>query len=257
MAYHVNPTSGEVSPCRARKSCPFGDLVEEHYASPGEARKAYEGRQRGHLLPPPPTREASQAEEAAHLLQGLQNEEGNFVRPPASPADVWKFDEDAGEYVRVKGKSPSVANFTFINSGISRNVYRRGAWVYKVPNDFRGDNSYHGGDEVSLLAAQSMEVRAYESLDHEVLRKAGVTYLPTTFLQVEDGKGHRVPMEVQPYLDPEEYELHELPGKVQAALQGQPLWDLHKHNVWKHRESGEVILLDCLKPLGKDGKPHI
>lgn len=41
MKYHLNPTSGEPGQCRAKRSCPFGDS-SAHYASPEEARSAYE-----------------------------------------------------------------------------------------------------------------------------------------------------------------------------------------------------------------------
>jgi hypothetical protein len=40
--YHVNPESGEVSACRARKACPFGDMDKDHYSSKDEARKSFE-----------------------------------------------------------------------------------------------------------------------------------------------------------------------------------------------------------------------
>lgn len=42
MSYHINPQTGEPGPCRARKSCPFGDLEADHYGSAEEARAAYE-----------------------------------------------------------------------------------------------------------------------------------------------------------------------------------------------------------------------
>lgn len=48
--YHVNPATGEVSPCRAQESCPFGDMVEDHYRSASEARRIFEERQ-GEQLP--------------------------------------------------------------------------------------------------------------------------------------------------------------------------------------------------------------
>lgn len=40
--YHVNPETGEPGPCRAQKSCPFGDMESDHYDSKESARKAYE-----------------------------------------------------------------------------------------------------------------------------------------------------------------------------------------------------------------------
>lgn len=41
MRYHVN-SKGEAGVCRAKKTCPFGDLESDHYSSPEEARQAYE-----------------------------------------------------------------------------------------------------------------------------------------------------------------------------------------------------------------------
>lgn len=40
-SYHVNPASGDVSPCRARKRCPFG-TPEEHFTEQAKARRYYE-----------------------------------------------------------------------------------------------------------------------------------------------------------------------------------------------------------------------
>lgn len=49
--YHFNRQTGLVGRCRAVRRCPFGDLVEDHYATPEEARKAYEQDMASHLLP--------------------------------------------------------------------------------------------------------------------------------------------------------------------------------------------------------------
>ena len=40
--YHINPRTGNPGICRAKKSCPFGDLATAHYSSKTEARRAYE-----------------------------------------------------------------------------------------------------------------------------------------------------------------------------------------------------------------------
>ena len=44
--YHINPTTGEPSICRARVRCPFGDLETGHYSSAEAARVAYEQMQK-------------------------------------------------------------------------------------------------------------------------------------------------------------------------------------------------------------------
>lgn len=40
--FHINPETGDPGKCRAKHSCPFGDLEREHYGSADEARAAYE-----------------------------------------------------------------------------------------------------------------------------------------------------------------------------------------------------------------------
>lgn len=53
QTYHVNPTSGEASKCRASvKPCPFGgdSGTENHYDSMEEARTAYENSQEQSLI---------------------------------------------------------------------------------------------------------------------------------------------------------------------------------------------------------------
>lgn len=43
--FHINPTTGDPGPCRARKSCPFGDMETEHYDSLEAAQAAFEASQ--------------------------------------------------------------------------------------------------------------------------------------------------------------------------------------------------------------------
>lgn len=45
--YHVNPQTGNPGKCRAKTSCPYGDLDTEHYATRDSARAAYENKQAG------------------------------------------------------------------------------------------------------------------------------------------------------------------------------------------------------------------
>ena len=44
MRYHLNPRTGNPGQCKAVKSCPFGDLKDDHYESKEEARAEYERR---------------------------------------------------------------------------------------------------------------------------------------------------------------------------------------------------------------------
>lgn len=39
--YHISP-AGEPGVCNARKRCPYGDMEQDHYESPQEARRSYE-----------------------------------------------------------------------------------------------------------------------------------------------------------------------------------------------------------------------
>lgn len=41
VKYHING-KGEPGQCRATKACPFGDMTEDHYSSPEDARRGYE-----------------------------------------------------------------------------------------------------------------------------------------------------------------------------------------------------------------------
>ena len=49
--YHINPTTGEVGPCRATVSCPFGDLAEDHFPTAEAARSSYEERMGSPIAP--------------------------------------------------------------------------------------------------------------------------------------------------------------------------------------------------------------
>ena len=48
--YHINPKTGNVNVCRAKKSCPFGDMALDHYSTPDLARRAYEITMESHSL---------------------------------------------------------------------------------------------------------------------------------------------------------------------------------------------------------------
>lgn len=48
--YHINPKTGNPGVCRAKRSCPFGDLETEHYDSKEAAAAAYEKAMSGSQL---------------------------------------------------------------------------------------------------------------------------------------------------------------------------------------------------------------
>jgi len=45
LSFHINPSTGDVGVCKAKKACPFGDLKSDHYSSREEAALAYEHSQ--------------------------------------------------------------------------------------------------------------------------------------------------------------------------------------------------------------------
>lgn len=42
--FHINPETGDAGRCRARRSCPFGDMSTDHFDTADAAREAYEKR---------------------------------------------------------------------------------------------------------------------------------------------------------------------------------------------------------------------
>jgi len=75
--YHINPTTGEPGQCKARKSCPFGDLENDHYTSAEAAREAFEALQESFPAAPASSgaRESVDAMEAALAeLRNLTND---------------------------------------------------------------------------------------------------------------------------------------------------------------------------------------
>jgi hypothetical protein len=48
--YHIN-SKGEPGICRAKNSCPFGDMETEHYSSVDEARGVYEQEMNNYFTP--------------------------------------------------------------------------------------------------------------------------------------------------------------------------------------------------------------
>lgn len=71
--YHVNRTTGRVGPCRARKACPFGDMVEEHYPTREEAQKIYEQLMASQELTPPLQQDSLKSMDAHDLAHSLFN----------------------------------------------------------------------------------------------------------------------------------------------------------------------------------------
>lgn len=49
--YHINPQTGVPGPCRATKSCPFGDLEADHYPSVAAAQAGFEVKMAGNVAP--------------------------------------------------------------------------------------------------------------------------------------------------------------------------------------------------------------
>lgn len=49
--FHINPNTGEPSPCRAKTACPFGDIKNDHFDSKEAARTTYERQMESSTLP--------------------------------------------------------------------------------------------------------------------------------------------------------------------------------------------------------------
>lgn len=45
VKYHINPKTGNAGKCIAKRFCPFGDLVDDHYTSRESANSAFEAKQ--------------------------------------------------------------------------------------------------------------------------------------------------------------------------------------------------------------------
>lgn len=44
MNFHINPTTGNPSPCSAKHHCPFGDMEADHYSTRAEAQAGFESK---------------------------------------------------------------------------------------------------------------------------------------------------------------------------------------------------------------------
>lgn len=78
MRYHINPVTGEPGKCRAKLTCPFGDLEAEHYPTLTAAREAFEAANReaalASLRQPREEQVALQAELVKLLEERLEEE---------------------------------------------------------------------------------------------------------------------------------------------------------------------------------------
>ncbi len=78
--YHINPATGDVGLCRARKNCPFGDFEHDHYATPEAARAAFEKEMKLQEAARGPSQELLDSD--AHQLFTLWEYGADEEKPP-------------------------------------------------------------------------------------------------------------------------------------------------------------------------------
>lgn len=93
--YHING-KGEPGVCRATQKCPFGDLQEDHYSSPEEARKGYEKNFKNYM----DGQKLEKASKASPSKEAVLSYEGPLHKSVHTPGSKEYFD-----YLR---KSPEV-----------------------------------------------------------------------------------------------------------------------------------------------------
>ena len=78
--YHINPKTGNPGICRAKSSCPFGDLTADHFDSPEAARAAYEKRMETDATKEKLTKAAQEKELVIVQINGSNIRRGDVFR---------------------------------------------------------------------------------------------------------------------------------------------------------------------------------
>lgn len=249
--FHVNPETGNVGKCSAKIACPFGG-VEDHFATREQAASHFEACQTGSFsFSPTPTHLRSFTDEdravhtrtARELLDLLSH--GGAFELPDEMLEEWETNEEGEEFLNKE--EVRVGNFRLLASGAAVNAYLHepSKTVYKVPHFGSVGELWSSSVSKTLVDLARAEKKAYESLDNEKLAHNNLVYTPTRYFGLKTEAGP-VPIVVQSYLDPDEYEPHYLNGTEQNALAGLGVWDLNMGNVRLHKASGELVLLDCI-----------
>ncbi len=94
MKYHINPTTGRVTICKAVHSCPFGDMETEHFESKNAGQVAFEKSMVAKLfsdIVPKDALKDMDAHELAHGLLTLAEERGMNVERLKNAMDFAGF----------------------------------------------------------------------------------------------------------------------------------------------------------------------
>lgn len=125
--FHVNHL-GVPGPCRAKKNCPFGLSIDEHYPTKEEARAAYEKENSDSIIPSPKKLSQIERVENCVSIAELDQVSQSLKRPakpvrPKSPVNIdqesikkmsadltmfmaeeEKYEEDMKDYRAAKGR---------------------------------------------------------------------------------------------------------------------------------------------------------
>lgn len=138
------------------------------------------------------------------------------------------------------GQTDRSGEFVMLGAGEENNVYlhKDSGMVYKIPHS----ESPSHGKKIALATEHALS-----KVDQKQLQKSGTRYVSTFFTDAKTTAGTDVGIIAQPYLDPNTYIPYN-PGttaeKNELARAG--VSDLHDGNMVMHKETGEVVLFDCV-----------
>ena len=252
--------NGDPAPCFAAPGeCPKGEN-SPHFDTVEEALRHH--ARENDLLPtvrkpttPAPCREQPRDAGApgtpSHIFSRALSPTGEYRLLCARDDSRVAWDDEAGEYREAPSLPTEIPGYTFLSSGMERNVYfaPTGSTVYKLPNDYEsyGEASYGKAQEIQAMARGEKQERAYNAVRESLEGSSSMRYAETSFHAMEDASGHRVPLIEQEYLSPEEYEEVDLSREELAALaKPHGMRDVHPDNVRRSRATGTLVFFDCL-----------
>lgn len=186
-----------------------------------------------------------------HVLSLALSPTGEYRLLAAEDPSRVSWDEEVGEYRDTPSTPTELEGYTFISSGMERNVYLSpdGNFVYKLPNDYEqyDDNIYGKAGEISQMAKMVSQEQSYKAVRASLRGNTALRYAETSYHAPRDAKGLSVPIIQQEYLSPEEYEDTGLSREeLQELAKPHGMRDVHRHNVLRHRATGTLVFFDCL-----------
>lgn len=172
------------------------------------------------------------------LVKTFQDND-SFLQPEAiDPEDL----ED--------GENPvnGTDDFYVIGSGAENNAYlhKPSGMVFKAYHQNSVKNTtldFDGEKEVSKIQSTIKKIEErYIKINREGLDEYNAEYIPTYFITSDDGRGNKVPLIAQPYLDPDLY----VPTHGHFIPQETGVNDLHAGNVRVNIKTKRVVLFDCI-----------